>query len=342
MPLSPIYIATIIKTIRAYPEAEWETFIREWMKALVATGQYVEVKRLGGPNDLGRDVVGFVDNKKYEGIWDNCQCKHYSKSIPVSTALIDIAKIVYYSFRKEFLPPRRSIFFGPLGVSKSLELLLGHPQKLRAHVIDHWNPTCANGITSTGTVLLEGALKTYVEQFDFSRFGWISIDEVLDDHRQTAYWAQRFGGLLPPPSQGTVPSRIGTNESRYVRHILDAYEEHKGQQFPDPMSLDDVGLESDLYLHRERFFDAEAFAHTYRDQTEPGTVESFQDEIHDSVRPVMHGNHSDGVERLSDAMRQAASTQPASILSTQAKVRVKQGVCHQLANADRLFWKTTK
>ncbi len=340
MPLSPIYIATIIKTIRAYPEAEWETFIREWMKALVATGQYIEVKRLGGPNDLGRDVVEFSDDKKYEGIWDNCQCKHYAKPIPISTALVDIAKIVYYSFRKEFCPPRRSNFFGPLGVSKSLELLLGHPKKLRAYVIDHWDATCAKQITSTETILLEGKLKAYVEQFDFGRFGWVSIDEVLDDHRRTAFWTQRFGGLLPPAPAGTVPSGIGTNESRYVRHILDAYEEYKGQRFPNPISLNDAELESDLRLHRERFFDAEAFAHAYRDQTEPGTVESFQNEIHDSVSPVMHGNHNDGVERLSEAMRQAASTQPASILATQAKVRVKQGVCHQLANTDRLFWKT--
>jgi C-terminal domain 6 of the ABC-three component (ABC-3C) systems len=187
---------------------------------------------------------------------------------------------------------------------------------------------------------LEGDLKTYVEKFDFSRFGWKSMDEILDDHRQTTFWAQRFGGLLPPPPQGVVPTGIGQNESRYVRHILDAYEEHNSQKYPDPASLNSPELDSDLHLHRERFFDAEAFAHAYRDQTEPGTVESFQTEIHDSVQPLMTSAHQDGVERLSDVMQQAAATQPASILATQAKVRVKQGVCHQLANVDRLRWKT--
>jgi hypothetical protein len=57
--------------------------------------------------------------------------------------LVDIAKIIYHSFQNEFHPPRRSNFFGPLGVLKSLELLLGHPEKLRAHVIKQWNLSCA-------------------------------------------------------------------------------------------------------------------------------------------------------------------------------------------------------
>jgi hypothetical protein len=341
MPLSATYIATIIKTIRAYPEAEWETFIREWMKGL--SGKYLQVTRLGGPNDMGRDVVGFTDKNKYDGVWDNCQCKHYAKPIPADVALVDIAKIIFHSCSGEFKPPRRSDFFGPLGVSTPLELLLGSPEKLRAFTVDKWEAICAKKITTTATIHLEGKLKQYVTNFDFSCFGWKSIDEVLDDHRKTAFWAQRFGGLLPPPPSGSVPQKLLAIESRYVRHILDAYEEREGKQFADHSGLaPHAELVSDLHLHRERFFDAEAFAHTYRDQTEPGTVENFQDEIHDSVRPVLLKAHKDGFERLAESMQQAGVTQPASILAPQAKVRVKQGVCHQLANNDRLRWKTKK
>jgi len=224
-----------------------------------------------------------------------------------------------------------------------LELLLGNPAKLRAYAISRWEPVYAKKITTTTEIHLEGKLKEYVFNFEFSRFGWKSIDEVLDDHRKTGFWTQRFGGLLPPPPPGSVPLQFMPIESRYVRHILDAYEERAGKPFSDHLGLaSHPDLVGDLHLHRERFFDAEMFAHTYRDQTEPGTVESFQSEIHDSVRPVLLKNHNDGVERLSESMQQAGVTQPASILAQQAKVRVRQGVCHQLANNDRLHWKTKK
>ena len=43
--------------------------------------------------------------------------------------------------------------------------------------------------------------------------------------------------------------------------------------------------------------------------------------------------------RLSTALLVAGQSAPASVLAAQAKIRVKQGVCHQLANADRVTWK---
>ena len=45
--------------VMLYSAAEWEEFIREWMEGFDPA--YALVDRLGGPGDLGRDVVGYVN-----------------------------------------------------------------------------------------------------------------------------------------------------------------------------------------------------------------------------------------------------------------------------------------
>jgi hypothetical protein len=77
---------------------------------------------------------------------------------------------------------------------------------------------------------------------------------------------------------------------------------------------------------------------TYRDQTEPGTTEGFVDQIFDAIEPSL-SIPGTGLSRLTTALTVAAQTPPASVLTPQAKTGVRQGVCHQLANDDRVTWK---
>lgn len=54
-------LATIIKALRNYSSNEWDLFVEEWVRGLKK--QYVDVKRIGGPGDMGRDVVAFSTEK---------------------------------------------------------------------------------------------------------------------------------------------------------------------------------------------------------------------------------------------------------------------------------------
>jgi len=174
---------------------------------------------------------------------------------------------------------------------------------------------------------LTGALAAYVEQFDFARFGYATIDEILDAHRRTAFWAERFGGLLPQPKQGKAPAALMPHETAYVGKLLEVYAEAAGAEIAGVGDLDAHAEWKDhLQKQRVRFFDAEAFMATYRDQTEPGTTESFADQIYDAIEPSL-------------TIAVASQAAPASVLAPQAKIGVKQGVCHQLANDDRVTWK---
>jgi hypothetical protein len=217
--------------------------------------------------------------------------------------------------------------------------MLLNPDKFRGEVIATWDTRVAPRVVEGEKHVLTGDLAGYVHGYDFTSFTYATLEEILDDHRRTAYWASRFGGQLPPPNPGLTPAEVASEETVYVGKLLEVYSETAGVEIA---CVNDLSAHAewgdDLQKQRVRFYDAEAFMATYRDQTEPGTIESFADQILDAMDPALamlmsaHG-------RLSTALSVAGQTIPASVLAAQAKVRVRQGVCHQLANADRVTWK---
>ena len=330
-------LAPIVKLVRAYDATEWEVFISEWQKGL---NQYASVKRLGGAGDHGRDVIGLVGAEGCEGIWDNYQCKHYEGLLTTPTACEDAGKIIFHAFRGMFAPPRRCSFVAPRGPTTELRDLLLNPAKFKAEVVRSWDTRVAGRVVAGQKNLLAGPLAKYVDAYNFTSFTYDSLDEILDSHRKTAYWASRFGGHLPSAPKGVAPIDITEAESVYVGKLFAVYSEATGQAIT---CVDDLGAHGssaeDLQQQRVRFYDAEAFIAHYRDQTEPGTVEDFAEQIYDSIEPSLNAATS-AQERLASTMTSAAQAQPAHVLTPAARVRVKQGVCHQLANTgDRVTWK---
>jgi hypothetical protein len=331
-----VLLAPIVKLVRAYDAVEWEIFISEWQKGLQG---YHAVKRLGGSGDHGRDVIGLCGPEGCQGVWDNYQCKHYEKALAVPRACEDAGKIIFHAFRKEFAPPGRCSFVAPKGPDTALRDMLLNPDKFRAEVIATWNGRVAGKVVQGEKHVFAGDLAAYVNAYNFSSFTYATLDEVLDNHRRTAYWAVRFWGQLPPPKPGQTPDEVAPEETIYVGKLLEVYSETTGT---DIVCVDDLSAHTewsdDLQKQRVRFYDAEAFMATYRDQTEPGTIESFADQILDAIDPALAMARS-AHNRLSTALSVAGQSTPASVLAAQAKIRVKQGVCHQLANADRVTWK---
>jgi hypothetical protein len=329
--------APIVKAVRAYNAEEWELFIREWVKGL---NHYAKVEKLGGSGDLGRDVIGLCDSHACEGVWDNYQCKHYDQPLSVPQACEDAGKIIFHAYMKKFVPPRAYYFIAPRGVSTKLRDMLLNPSKFKDEVVSTWDTRVAKNVVAGEVHLLTGDLAKYIDEYDFTTFSFSSLPEILDEHKKTAYWAERFGGLLPPPPAGVTPIAIGANETVYVSKLLALYAEELGYT----IVAEDIGAhpvwKDHFQKQRERFYSAEAFIAHYRDQTQPGTVESFQEQIHDAIEPVMT-IHTAATTRLSMALSAAASTSVASVLASQAKVGIKQGVCHQLANADLVSWVLT-
>ena len=129
----------------------------------------------------------------------------------------------------------------------------------------------------------------YVHAYDFSSFGYSTVDEILDARRRTAYWASRFGAHLPPPPLGQTPNAIAQKESRYVGKLLEVYAETTGASIcrrilPGRTTFKNSECAS---------MNAEAFMVHYRDQTEPGTIEDLQSRFSmpSSLRCALNDDH---------------------------------------------------
>lgn len=323
--------------VMGYDSAEWERFVGEWMRS--QKSKYREVKRVGGANDHGLDVVGYTDAQKLEGVWDNNQCKHYRTSIPTAEGLADVGKVVFWAMNGKFKPPRRSRFIAPKGPCGPLRTLLDNPSQLKHSILDGWDQYCSPAVTKSGAPMTP-QLRDYIEQFDFTIFGWAHIDEVLEDLKTTAHYMARFGGQLPPPPRPVVPDDPEPHESKYIGQLLAVYSENLGKPVACHRDLPvDHAVTKDFRLQRERFFEMQFFEHHYRDQTPPDTIADFVDEIYDVVQSICASDFPKQFDRLNETMGRVALFKTKNMLETQAKPRVKQGACHYLANSDRIKWK---
>lgn len=327
------------KRVAIFSPEEWEEFIEEWASSLKAS--YPKVRRFGGAGDLGVDIAGFCSTLGFSGEWDNFQCKRYDAPLRPSDIWVEIGKIIYYSFIGEYKPPRRHFFVCSKGVGTTLEKLLNRSHTLKAKAAENWEGHCLHGITSTKPVALEGALKAYFDAFDFSIFSSRSLVELIEQHFTTPFHTVRFGGGLPARLASESPPDIPReHESRYIRQMLDAYGDHLGASLHDATVLEtNPPLKRDYLRQRERFYHAESLKNFARDNVPEGTFDALQEEIYQGVVDICENPHPDGLDRMRATMAQAASISAASNpLFKAVKTQDRQGICHHLANDDRLRW----
>lgn len=328
--------------ILLYSSDEWERFIHEWVH--YQKSRYKRVARLSGAGDMGIDVAGFTDADELWGDWDNYQCKHYANSLGPKTAIIEIAKCLWHSFNQSFKPPRNYYFMAPKDCGIELTSLLSSLPALKTRVFSDWDKWAADAITSTQTIQLAGDFRTYAEQFDYSIFKPRTSLEVIEEHRLTPFFPARFGGGLPDrPASDVPPAEPHPKESRYLEQLAQAY----ADKLKRPLTTNiDLAQGSEFGRHytrqREYFYHAESLRNFARDTVPSGTYEELQDEIFAGVIELCESEHIDGFERINATTQEAVRiTMTASALITVAKAQDKRGICHQLANANRLLWVKT-
>lgn len=325
--------------VKFFSSEQWEEFTEEWASFL--KNEYYRVRRFGGSGDMGVDIAGFCSEQGFEGIWDNYQCKRYDHSLRPSDIWVEIGKIIYYSYKKEYTCPRKYYFIGSQGIGTTLEKLLNKPTELKSKVLENWDQYCLNQITSTQSIPLIGELKKYFDDFDFTIFSSKSVVELIQIHSQTQFHSVRFGGGLPTRPTPTSPPASPTNdESRYIRHILDAYGDSLGINLSDVSAIDSyTSLKRHYLRQREYFYHAESLKNFARDTVPEGIFNSLQDEIFHGIIDTCEDVHTNGFERMKATVKQATEIAITSNpLISSLKTQDRQGICHQLANDDRLKW----
>jgi hypothetical protein len=330
----------VVKLVEIFSFDDWEGFTEEWATCLVPG--YHQVLRFSGAGDKGCDVVGFVSDKFFDGPWDNYQCKHYGAKLTPSDIWVELGKIIYYSHIGEYTAPRRCFFVAPKDIGLKLKKLFTKPAELRSGLAEQWETHCKTGITTTQEIPLEGVLKTYFDAFDFTIFRSMSVVEMIRGHSKTPFFASRFGnaGLPERPTPQQPPPTVQPKESRYVQHLLRAYSEHLNQPMTDPKDLANWPvLERHFNRCREVFYHAESLRSFAQDSVDAGMFEAVRDEIYHGVVDTCDLEYPDGLARVRATMTQAGNLNPkCNALCLRVYVQDKHGICHHLANIDRLVW----
>ncbi len=327
-----------IAQLRVFSPEQWEDFVLEWAHSLKS--QYARVERCGGAGDLGRDVVAFVTADQ-KGDWHNYQCKRYETPLQPNHIVLELAKLCYYAHEGLFTVPAAYYFVAPQGAGNSLSQLLRNPVAMRDRLVHDWSAKCEGKITETKSVPLEGGLKDFVMAFDFSIVSYVPPMDLLEQHATTRWHAARFGGGLPTRENPVVPPLEDEDyESIYIKRLLEAYGDHVGEALDAGTLSAHQELHGHMLRSRERFFHAEALRNFSRDNLPPGQFEALQDEFYDGVIDnVEASTHADGYERVKTTTALAQKLDPTNnALREVLGLRDKAGICHQLADDDRLRW----
>ncbi len=144
-----------------------------------------------------------------------------------------------------------------------------------------------------------------------------------------------FGQQQTHPRQNRTP-----DESRYIRQLLDAHGDHLGASCGHARRCEtDPCARQDFLRQRERFYHAESLRNFARDTVPEGTFDALKDEVYHGVVDVCEGTHANGFERMRATVTQAAQVAVTSNpLAPAMKAQDRQGICHHLANDDRLTW----
>lgn len=329
-----------LKRVETFSAEEWEQFIEEWVD--IRKKGYLEVERLGGAGDMGRDIAAYItDSKKPGYTWDCYQCKHYDRPIMPTQAYIEIAKIIYYTSIGQYPVPQKYFFVAPKGCGTSLSNLLKNASKLKDELKKNWGQYCENEIISKKSIPLDATLTAYVDGFDFTVFEKIATKVIIEEHKAHPNHLAWFGGGLQERTELTesmIPVAITANESTYVSQLLLAYGSDRSIEFKDVTGLSDP-YDGHFKRARLNFHYAEQLRNLYRDSLPAGTFEKFQEEIYDGVVNVYEGVYKNGYEKVKAVESQAVIVNIASNPLKDVSVQKdKLGVCHQLCNEEKLKW----
>ena len=324
--------------LRIMSDRHWEDFVQEWAHSLKSRYQVVE--RCAGAGDMGRDIVAYV-GATANSQWDNYQCKHYDSALTPDDIWIELGKLCYYTYVGEYTFPREYFFVAPRGAGNKLSKLLRDAITLKKGLLDVWNDKCRNKITTTKEIYLDSSFHSYITQLNFSAIRALSPLLLIEQHRTTPWHAFRFGGGLPDRQQPPPPPVIiAPSETRYIRALLDAYEDKLNALLPTPSELQDLHLNQHFVYSRRQFYSAEALREFSKENVPVGTFEDLQEEILEGVLEVMQRSHCNGYERVLSVVQQAKLLSLASNgLFSRVKAADKGGICHQLANEAKLQWR---
>jgi hypothetical protein len=273
----------------------WEDFTLELVAYLKP--RYAKVVRCGGGGDMGRDVIGYKDVG-----WDNYQCKYYDGQLSVADAILEVGKILYYSYIGEYTLPDSYKFVSPHGAGVNLLKLFNDKTgaKWRQELFSRWDKICKDGITSKKSILMNASFEDYIRnKVDFSIFDEIPPIKLIELHKETPYHDIRFGLYYKKrPQPPKAPSAINWGQEQgYIDALLKAFSQHSKVE----MKADNVGSYSnfatELSSARNNFFSADALDKFSQDWLPKTSFQELKDECYEAISATVNMTYPEGYTR---------------------------------------------
>lgn len=330
-----------VKILRGFSDEEFEIFTYHWVHFYLKS-KYVNVQIRTGAGDKGRDIVAWKDEASVSPRrWDLYQCKHYSEKLSPSMVSIELAKVCFYSFRNDYTIPDNYFLVSPLGVGPKLQDFIDVPEKLRKLVIEDWAEKIQSKLTAGKDIPLEGPLKEYVEGFDFSIVRSVEPLMLIEQHQQTPYHEIVFGTRLTKrPVPPAPPTSIQPGETKYVRKLFEVYSD----ELKLPVnSYNQLASNNRISKHfdysRKSFHKAAALKEFARDINPNSAFDELTEVIHDGVQSTLFMTHNTPFEKVLNVCAQASNIEiDNNALKPNLLPGDKVGICHHLANEDRIYW----
>lgn len=323
--------------------AEYERVVGEWAYSyLKGSKDYYDVVLMGGSSDSGRDLVAYLDDTYNR--YDIYQCKHYDTPLKPSEYWIELGKLCYYTYVKEYRIPEKYYIVASKGIGAKLRKYIENPTIIGAGLIKQWDTYCggkkqilADGITLTNE------LKTYIEQFDFSIIKDISPIKFLEQFSQTNWYKYHFGGGIKKRPVSEKPNETLSSEEKklpYVKQLLEVYSEEDNCLYEDDNELKrNPSLFNHFTRQREGFFSAQSLKRFVRDElVDESEYETLKEQVNFGIADTYEKHYESKLERVKGTTGKAAELNLSSAEIHDIKVQDKNGMCHELVNDGKLMW----
>lgn len=347
---------------------DWERMIC-W-KLLKEDPPYHEIVGPGGPGDYSVDVAAFRDEYKFSGKWEAYQGKRYKDPLGFWTVFGEIVKLVD-GHRKRIFPnlPTKYVFVSPQGSGQTLQNSMNKPgglkEEFKAKMKKEIDELDYKPGDEPSTAVSEGAgdkkpkprsktiagktytkrqledIKAHAEKikvFEKVSFESKDLTYILGGKAGDRYYISKHQTKL---ERASGPLRLeDTKQGLYIEKLVDVFKEQ------DKSCKDVASVEAhpeycvEFQENRESFYSAEVLRKSVEDSVPPNTYDHLKEQIYMGVIPTARGTYKSGLKRLRKVHKKAYQMHLTGLdlIIPIMNPLDRLGICHQLANEDKLTW----
>ncbi|SHH48745.1 ABC-three component system protein [Clostridium intestinale] len=317
---------------------KFEEMTEVWCSEKIGS-KYTDVKRFSGSGDKGRDIVGYFNTTGNIKI-DIYQCKHYDNKISLSDIKKEFYKLCYFTYNNTYPIPENYYIVSPQGCSTDLRTnYIDKPQQINTLI----NEEIKNGTALVGKINLKKVkgLIDYVNKFDFSIVHELQPNQLIKEFSCSKFFIYYFFTIYPKLKidELPVPEDITLSEKLYIDRLLEIYSELDGIIHSDIASLKRSYV-SHLDQQRSYFYSTESLRRAVRDSLP--SMDYFnqaEDIIHKGISDILSNFSYNGFNKLEKSLeRSVLLNLDACQLKNVLRPNEKMGVCHNLANENKVRW----